>query len=98
MPVEDRREAIFPDAVGLGWDVRHRAALLDQPAQDIAIIALVREQGGVGKRRQYSSGGAGPIDAGPETSLARVAEVDCGCSRDQIQFEVRSGRIEPTGT
>ncbi len=42
VPVEDGREAVFPDAIGLGRDVRHRASLFDLPRQGIAVMALVR--------------------------------------------------------
>jgi hypothetical protein len=44
VPVEGGREAVFPDAIGLGRDVRHRASLFDLPRQGIAVMALVRVQ------------------------------------------------------
>ena len=39
--VEDRRETVFPAAIGLGRDVGHCAFVLDLPADRIAVIALV---------------------------------------------------------
>lgn len=50
MPVEGGREAVFPDAIGLGRDVRNRAALFDLPSQGIAVIPLVRVQDFTGRK------------------------------------------------
>ena len=41
VPVEVRREAVLPDPVGFGRDVRRGAFFLDFPAHGIGVIALV---------------------------------------------------------
>lgn len=50
MPLKDGREAVLRDPIRLGRDVRHRAALLDLPAEGITVIALVRVQDFAGRK------------------------------------------------
>lgn len=42
--IEHGREAIFPDAVALGWNVRRGSQALDLSANGIAVVALVAIQ------------------------------------------------------
>ncbi len=57
--VKDWREAIFPFPVGLGRDVRHRAAILDLATDSVGVIAFVGVANVAGGKlfEQYRTGG-----------------------------------------
>jgi hypothetical protein len=58
--VKERREAVRPFAVGLGRDVRHRADILDLPADGVAVVTFVAMQDVTGRhlRQKLCAGGA----------------------------------------
>ena len=65
--IEERREAVLPFAIGLGRNVRHRAASFDLPTDGVGVITLVAVQDVTPRKlfeQDRASGAIGDLPAG----------------------------------